>query len=160
MLMVTTTVGMLDGVHGHTSDLGPAVPLDSVLVVSTASLEHGLVASTATSDHADDGPVLGGVELLDAGGQLDPGSAGVGVVGDDGAVAAGSLGHLAAVAGLLLHGASDGAFRHLSDGQDVTDGKLGLLTAVDKLTSSNTFRGDHDLGPLPVLVRVVEGDPS
>merc|ERR1719422_2049371 len=27
MLMVTTTVGMLDGVHGHTSDLGPAVPL-------------------------------------------------------------------------------------------------------------------------------------
>ena len=27
VLMVTTTVGMLDGVHGHTSDLGPAVPL-------------------------------------------------------------------------------------------------------------------------------------
>merc|ERR1719216_756188 len=67
MLMVTTTMGMLDGVHGHTSDLGPAVPLDSVLVVSTASLEHGLVASTATSDDADDGPVLGGVELLEAG---------------------------------------------------------------------------------------------
>merc|ERR1719220_1412454 len=75
MLMVTTTVGILDGVHGHTSDLGPAVSLDSVLVVSSAGLEHGLVATTATSDDADDGPVLGGVELLDAGGQLDPGAA-------------------------------------------------------------------------------------
>merc|ERR1712203_949024 len=53
MLMVTTTVGMLDGVHGHTSDPGPAVPLDSVLVVSSAGLEHGLVATTATSDDAD-----------------------------------------------------------------------------------------------------------
>jgi len=160
MLMVTTTVGMLDGVHGHTSDLGPAVPLDSVLVVSSAGLEHGLVATTATSDDADDGPVLGGVELLDAGGQLDPGSAGVGVVGDDGAVAAGSLGDLAAVAGLLLHGASDGTLRHLSDGEDVTDVELSLLTAVDELTGGDTLGGDHDLGSLPVLVRVVEGDPS
>merc|ERR1711963_231827 len=160
MLMVTTTVGMLDGVHGHTSDLGPAVPLDSVLVVSTASLEHGLVASTATSDHADDGPVLGGVELLDAGGQLDPGSASVGVVGDDGAVAAGSLGHLTAVTGLLLHGASHGAFRHLSDGQDVTDRKLSLLTAVDELAGGDAFRGNHDLLSLPVLVGVVEDHPG
>merc|ERR1712227_1145080 len=57
MLMVTTTVGMLDGVHGHTSNLGPAVPLHSVFVVGSAGLEHGLVASTATSNDADDGPV-------------------------------------------------------------------------------------------------------
>ena len=28
VLMVTTTVGMLDGVHGNTSNLGPAVPLN------------------------------------------------------------------------------------------------------------------------------------
>jgi len=160
MLMVTTTVGMLDGVHGHTSDLGPAVPLDSVLVVSSAGLEHGLVASTATSDDADDGPVLGGVELLDAGGQLDPGAAGVGVVGDDGAVAARGLGHLAAVAGLLLHGAGDGAFGHLSDGQDVADRQLSLLTAVDELAGGDAFGGDHDLLPLPVLVGVVEDHPG
>ena len=35
MLVVTTTVGMLDGVLGNTTDLGPAVALDGVLVVST-----------------------------------------------------------------------------------------------------------------------------
>merc|ERR1712203_867337 len=50
-----------------------------MLMVTTLPRSHGLVATTATSDDADDGPVLGGVELLDAGG----------------------LGHLAAVAGLL-----------------------------------------------------------
>merc|ERR1719210_2135182 len=52
MLMVTTTVGMLDGVHGHTSDLRPAVPLDSVLVVRTTSLQHGLVDTTTTGHNA------------------------------------------------------------------------------------------------------------
>merc|ERR1719284_272951 len=160
MLMVTTTVGMLDGVHGHTSDLGPAVPLDSVLVVGSAGLEHGLVATTPTSDDADDGPVLRGVELLDAGGQLDPGAAGVGVVGDDGAVAAGGLGDLAAIAGLLLHGAGDGAFGHLSDGQDVADRQLSLLTAVDELAGGDALGGDHHLLPLPVLVGVVEDHPG
>merc|ERR1719436_2127383 len=149
---------MLDGVHGHTSDLGPAVPLHAVLVVGAAGLEHGLVATSATSDDADDGPVLAGVELLDAGGQLDPGAAGVGVVGDDGAVAAGGLGDLAAVTGLLLHGAGDGAFRHLSDGKDVADAELGLLAAVDELAGGDALGGDHDLLALPVLVGVVEDD--
>lgn len=31
MLVVTTTVGMIDGVHGNTTSLGPAVALDSEL---------------------------------------------------------------------------------------------------------------------------------
>jgi hypothetical protein len=31
MLVVTTTVGMVDGVHGNTTSLGPAVALGSEL---------------------------------------------------------------------------------------------------------------------------------
>merc|ERR1739840_44487 len=45
--MVTTTVGMLHGVHGNTTNLGPAVPL--VFVVSTTSLQDGLVDTSTTS---------------------------------------------------------------------------------------------------------------
>merc|ERR1711990_70975 len=95
--MVTTTVGMLDGVLGDTTNLGPAVALHAELVVGAAGLEHGLVNSSATSDEAEARSVLAVEELLDAGRQLHSGSAGVGVARDDGAVTAGGLCVLAAV---------------------------------------------------------------
>merc|ERR1719473_702454 len=40
--MVTTTVGMLNRVHRHTSDNRPALPLGLELVVSTAGLQQRL----------------------------------------------------------------------------------------------------------------------
>jgi len=86
MLMVTTTVGMFDWILGDTSNLWPAVSLDSELVVSSASLQHWLVDSSTTGDESEHGSVLGSVELFDSGWKLDSGFAGVGVVGDDGAV--------------------------------------------------------------------------
>jgi len=88
MLMVTTTVGMFDWILGDTSNLWPAVSLDSELVVSSASLQHWLVDSSTTGDESEHGSVLGSVELFDSGWKLDSGFAGVGVVGDDGAVSA------------------------------------------------------------------------
>lgn len=47
VLVVTTTVWMLNGVHGHTTHLRPAVPLYLVLVVGTACLKDRLI-DTAT----------------------------------------------------------------------------------------------------------------
>lgn len=43
MLMVTSSVGMLHGVHAHTTHLGPGVPLHLVLVVGSTGLQQGLV---------------------------------------------------------------------------------------------------------------------
>merc|ERR1711890_224463 len=43
VLMVTTTMRVLHRVHGHTTNLGPAVALHTVLVVRATSLEHRLV---------------------------------------------------------------------------------------------------------------------
>jgi hypothetical protein len=85
MLMVTTTMGMLYGVHGNTTNLGPAVPLDLtrnfksqvreringdfilthlVLVVSTSSLKDGLIDTTAASNKSNHGTVSRGDDLL------------------------------------------------------------------------------------------------
>jgi hypothetical protein len=50
VLVVTTSVRMLDWILGHTSYLWPAVTLDSVLVVGVTGLEKGLVG-TATSSN-------------------------------------------------------------------------------------------------------------
>lgn len=53
VLVVTSSVRMLNGVHGHTTHLRPAVPLHSELVVSIASLEKGLLCSASTSNLPD-----------------------------------------------------------------------------------------------------------
>ena len=156
--MVTTTVGMLNGVHGHTTHLRPAVALDLVFVVSATGLQHGLVDTSATGNDANGSSVGGRHDLLGAGWKLDPGLLGVGVVGDDGGVVARSASDAATVAGLLLQVGDDGTFGHLADGHHVADGQLGLLSAVDKLSSVDALSGDEQLLPGLVTVRVAEVD--
>lgn len=51
VLVVTTSVRMLNGVHGHTTNNWPAVALSLVLVVGTASLQDGLVDTTTTGNN-------------------------------------------------------------------------------------------------------------
>merc|ERR1712006_62196 len=139
VLMVTTTVGMLHGVHGNTTNLGPAVPLDFVFVVSTTSLQDGLVDTSTTSYKSDHGSVSRGDDLLGSRGELHPGPVGVRVVGDDGGVVAASSGQLATISGLFLQVADNGTLGHLTDGHHVPDGDLGLFAAVDKLSRVHAF---------------------
>merc|ERR1712121_105822 len=147
MLMVTTTVGMLDGVHGNTTHLRPAVTLDLVFVVGTSGLQHGLVDTSTTGDDANGSPVGGGDDLL-----------GAGVVGDNGGVVTGSTSNTATISGLLLQVGDDGTLGHLANWHDVTDGQLGLLSAVDELSSVHTFGGNEQFLPGLVPVWVTEVD--
>lgn len=56
VLLVTTTMGMVDGVHGNTSNSGPgSSSLCLPSVVGVSSLADGLVGSAATSNEADHG---------------------------------------------------------------------------------------------------------
>merc|ERR1719153_1011858 len=48
MLMVTTTMGMLNWIHSNTSHLWPAVPLNPVFMESTTSFQNGLVNTSTT----------------------------------------------------------------------------------------------------------------
>lgn len=125
MLVVTTTVGMVDRVHGHTTNLGPCVTLGLVLVVRVTGLEHGLVNTATTGDDADHAASSGGHGLLGARGQLDLGGVLVGVVGDDGGVVARAASEDAAVTGLALNVADDGTLRELAKREDVANVQLG-----------------------------------
>jgi hypothetical protein len=53
VLVVSTTVRVLHGVHGNTSDLGPLVTFGLVLVVRNTSLQDRLVHASTTSDDAN-----------------------------------------------------------------------------------------------------------
>lgn len=53
MLMVTTSVGMVNEIHGYTTSLEPRVGLDGVLMLSARRLRERLVRPSSTSDNAD-----------------------------------------------------------------------------------------------------------
>ena len=52
MLVVSSSVGVLHGVHAHTAHDGPAVALGTVLVERAASLHDRLVGTAAAGDDA------------------------------------------------------------------------------------------------------------
>lgn len=158
VLMVTTTVGMLDGVAGNTTNLGPAVALGAEAVVGVTGLEDGLLDTTTTTDKADHSAAAGGDGLLLAGGELEAGAAGVEVVGDQDAVVTGGLGHGATVADLGLDVADDATLGDVAEGEDVADGKGGLHAGEDGLAGEHTLGSDEELLSTAVLVGVAELD--
>lgn len=158
VLMVTTTVGMLNGVTGHTTHLGPAVALAAEAVVRVTGLEDGLLNTATAGDDADHGAAARGDGLLLAAGELQAGTAGLEVVRDDDAVVAAGAGDRATVTELGLDVADDATLRHLAQGQHVADGQGGLDTAVHRLAGEHTLGGNHQLLHALVLVRVAELD--
>merc|ERR1711962_1858558 len=143
--MVTTTVRMLDGIHGHTTNLRPRVPLSLVLEVSSAGLQQRLVDSSSTGDDADHRAVAGRNRLLRSRWQFHFRPSHIRVVGDDGGVVAGSSGQFAAISQLLLKLTDDGSLRHGADGHHVADGQRRLLAAVDELARVHALDGDERL---------------
>merc|ERR1711931_394630 len=141
--MVTTTVRMLDGVHGHTTNLRPGVPLSLVLEVGSAGLQQRLVDSSSTGDDADHRAVAGRNRLLRSRRQFHFRLVVIRVVGDDGGVVAGSSGQFAAISQLLLELADDGSLGHGADGHHVADGQRRLLAAVDELARVHALDGDE-----------------
>lgn len=53
VLLVTTTMRMVYGVHSHTSNSGPTSALCSVFVVLVTGLANGLVNSSASSAYSN-----------------------------------------------------------------------------------------------------------
>lgn len=179
-----TTVGMVDGVHGNTTSLGPRVALDSELVLGTRSLckwnqqicasraimapgapgsekkhtQERLVGTATTSNNADHATGAAVDDLLGTRGKLDAGLALIRVVADDGDVVAGGTGKGATVTNLLLDVGDDGTLGHGAQGQDVADGQSSVLAGVDELAGVHALVGDEGLGVLLELVGVLEGD--
>jgi len=123
VLLVTTTVRMVDGVHGDTTDTGPSVSLCLVLPEGIAGLKEGLVGSLATGNDADHGSAVTLDGLTDAGGEADSGLlAVVGVADDDGGGSGGS-GEGGAVTVLGLAVGDNGTLGKGVDGKDVSDGE-------------------------------------
>ena len=149
---------MVDGVHGNTTRLGPAVTLDGELMLCARSLKEGLVCAATTSNNADHAAGTAGNDLLGAGGELDTGLALVVVVSDNGDVVSGGTAERTTVANLLLDVGDDGTLGDGREREDVADGQGGVLSGVDELAGVHALVGDEGLGVQLVPVGVTELD--
>jgi len=156
VLMVTTTMGMLDGVHSNTSHSGPVLSLSLGLEVGVGSLEDGLVSSLATGDDADHSSAATHDGLSDTGGELDTGLLAILGVTDDDGRGAGGTGETSTVTDLGLNVGDDGAFWHLVHGHHIADSEGGFVTSVDELSGVHALDGDEVLSALLVLVLISE----
>jgi len=158
VLMVTTTVRMLDGVHRNTSDARPVALLGVGSVVGLVGLEHRLVGSGATSANTDHGSAATKDRFADTGGESDSSLLAVLGVADDDGRGAGGTGEAATVTELGLDVGDNGALRHHINGEDVADGQRGFGAAVDELAGVHAFDSDEKLSVLLESITVSEND--
>jgi len=158
MLMISSTVGMINWVHCYTTSLGPRVTLDGELVLSAGRLEERFVGSSTTSNNTDHTTRAALDDLLCAGWELDTGLALVRVVANDGNVVARCASKGSTVSRLLLDIRDNGSFGDGGEGENVSDSKGCVLAGVDELTSVHALVCDEGLGVKSELVRVSEGD--
>jgi hypothetical protein len=167
MLVVTTTVRMVDGVHSNTTSPGPAVALGSELksrqylskkneqvsgstyfMLGSRGLEERLVCSSTTGNNADHTTRRAGKNLLGTRWELDTGLALIRVVANDSHVVAGGTAERTTVTRLVFDVRKDGTFGDRGEREDVADGESGVLSGVDELA-------DVSPGVVPARVYVV-----
>lgn len=156
MLVVSSSVRMVHGVHSNTTSTGPVVPLGLELVECTASLEQRLVDPSTTSNDTNGSTSRTADSLLGTRGETDAGLVLIRRVSDDGGIVARGTGKGTTVADLLLDVADDGTFGALGDREDVADGESGFLTAVNEGTGVETLGSDEGFLAELVAVGVTE----
>lgn len=132
VLLVTTTMRMVHGVHSNTSNSGPgSSSLCLPSVVGVSGLADGLVGSATTGNDSNHGSAASWDGSSGSGGESDSGLLSiVGVTDDDGGAAGGS-GEGASVSGLGLAVGDDGTFGEGVDGQDIANSQSSYYSIIN-----------------------------
>jgi len=158
VLMVTTTMRMLDGVHGNTSHARPVLPLGLGLEVGGVSPEKRLVAPLSAGGHTDHSSAPSHDGLADAGGESHTRLLTIFRVANDNAGGARGTGNGATITSLCLNAGDDGAFGHGVDGQDIADLQGSFLAGIDEHAGVHALNGDEVFSALLVFVLISENN--
>jgi hypothetical protein len=140
VLLVTTTVRVINRVHGNTTHLGPLVSLDAVLVECTTSFQDRLIGSSTTGNQTDHGTAVAADSLLATRWKSDTSDVLISILGNNESIVTRSTSHNTIVTNLGLNVADNGTFRDLVQRKDISDGQLSLLSGKDELTGVKTLR--------------------
>jgi len=158
MLMVTTTVRMLDGVHSNTSNSRPMRSLCLHLEVHSVGFKERFVSSLTTSGDTNHSSAVS-LDLLSVSRwQFNTSFSTVIDVTNNGGRGAGSSGKRSSVSELSLTIGDDGTFRHEFDGKNISNREGSLNSRIDKLTGEHSFDCDEVLDSLLESVRISESD--
>jgi len=157
MLVITTTMRMVDGVHSNTTSARPVVTLSLVFVERPTSLQQRLLDPSTTSNDSNGNPAASRNGLFRSRRETDTGFV-VLRVSDDGSIGSGCSGERTTVTDLLFDVADDGTFGTLGDGENVSDGEGRFFAAVHESTSVETLGCDECLFAEFVAVWVTEND--
>lgn len=132
--MITSSVGMVDWVHGYSSDNRPHFSLGFELPVLGSCLQKRLFISSSSGDDSDHGSGFGVDGLSDTGRQLDSGLFAVFALSNNSGVSSGCSGELSFISISILDIANESSFWDLSDWQYISDIQRSLASAVDVLS--------------------------
>jgi len=156
MLMITTTVRMVDGVHSHTTSTGPVVSLSLILMERPSSFKQRLINASPPSNNPNRRPRIPRHRLLRTARQPNPRLIIVRRMPNNRRIIPRRAGQGPAVAYLFLDVADDGSFRALRDGDDVADCEGGFFAAVDEGAGVQAFGCDEGFFTEFVPVGVAE----
>lgn len=159
VLMVTTSMRMVNRVHSNTTSTRPdlsSLGLESVVVGT--SLQDGLLCSATGGNDTDHTTAEGVDGLLASRWELDAGGAIFEVVGHNDSGFTRSAGEGSSVSDLGLHVGDDCTLGQFTDGQNVSDGHLSVLSNVDELASVHSLACQEELIVLLVFDLVTELD--
>jgi hypothetical protein len=158
VLVVTSSKRVLYWVFSNTTNLGPAVTLDSILVVGISSLEKWLIGTSTSSYNSDLSTDKGRHSLLSSRRKAETSGSLIFVVRNNNGKSSGSASKRTTVTNLGLNVADNGSLGNCREGEDISYGKSGLLSTVNELTGVHTLRGDHEFVVPLVTVSVEELD--
>jgi hypothetical protein len=158
MLMISTTVRMVDGIHSNTTSSGPRVSLDTVLVECTSGLQERFINTSSSSNNTNHASSSAGNNLLGTRWELQPCLSLVGIVTDDNDIVAGRTSQCTTITDFFLDVGDDGSFRHFTEGEDVANRQVCLFTSIDELASVHAFIGNESFGAEFIAVGISEGD--
>jgi hypothetical protein len=118
--------------------------------------QQGLVGSSTSSNDTNHSSCAALDDLLGTRWELDPSLALIRVVANDGNVVSRGSSKGTTVSRLLLNVRNDSSFWHRAEGEDVSDGEVGVLAGVDELASVHALVGNEGLGVESESIGVTE----
>lgn len=156
MLLVTTTMGMVNRVHSHTTDTWVVILLGVALPPGGTSLEERLVSALTTGNDADHSTAATLNGLTDTRRKTDARLHTILGVTNNDSGGAGGAGIGATVTKLGLNIGDDSAFGHGGDRQNVANGEGSFASAVDEHASVHALNGNEVLAVVFVAILVPE----
>ncbi len=158
MLVVTTSVGMVHGVHSHTSDSWESLSQSLELVEQSTSLHDRLLVSSSTGDDTNGGSAEPWDGLSGTWWESDSGSATIIWVSDNGGVGSWTSGVSTLVSDCGFDVADGGTFWDSVDWEDVTGGDGSFSASEYILSGVGSFSSEEIFGVMFIFIRVSEID--